>query len=160
MGTVNTTSAKPGPTELRLPIDAAAAPFAYLDAQGCLALQVALSGGGHARLVLSSDDARSWAGEAFAAISTAYRGATGDPLSEQELATLPLPGAYLSRPGLHLCAEGEHPAIMRFHLVVDVAGECLSEGALRAALVEGLKERFKVDRVGVAAAFAISGRPS
>jgi len=49
---------------------------------------------------------------------------------------------------------------MRFHLVVDLAGECLDEALLRSALVEELSERFKVARVGVSAAFALSGRPS
>jgi hypothetical protein len=49
---------------------------------------------------------------------------------------------------------------MRFHLVVDVAGECLDEAALRAALVEEISERFNTARVGVSAAFAISGRAS
>jgi len=151
-----------GPIELRLPIDGAEAPFAYPDAEGCLALEVALSCGGYASLVLATDDARNWAGEAFAAVSSAYREATGDPhaLSEDELAALPPAPAYSPGPGLHLCAEGEHPAVMRFHLVVDVTGECLDEGLLRAALVEELAARFNTARVGISAAFAISGQAS
>jgi hypothetical protein len=154
--------ARPGPIELRLPIDGTEAPFAYPDADGCLALEVALSPGGYASLVLPTDDARRWAGDAFAALSVAYAEATGDPhaLSEEELAALPPATTYHLGAGLHLCAEGEHPAVMRFHLVVDLAGECLDEALLRSALVEELSERFKVARVGVSAAFALSGRPS
>lgn len=151
-----------GQLELHLPIDAGEAPLAYPEPEGCLALEVALSGGGHARLVLETESAREWAGQAFATISTAYRELTGGPyaLSEEELATLPLPSAYFPGPGLHLYAEGERPAVMRFHVVVDVAGECLAEGALRVALAEELTGRFNTERVGVAAAFAISGRQS
>jgi hypothetical protein len=151
-----------GQLELRLPIDGADAPFAYPDADGCLALEVALSPGGYASLVLPTDDARRWAADAFAAISVAYREATGDPhaLSEQELAALPPARTYHAGPGLYLCAQGEGPAVMRFHLVADVAGECLDETLLRAALVEEISERFNTARVAVSAAFALSGRPS
>jgi len=151
-----------GPIELRLPIDGAEAPFAYPDTSGCLALEVALSPGGYASLVLPTGDARRWAADAFAAISVAYAEATGDPhaLSEEELASLPPARTYHPGAGLHLCAEGKGPAVMRFHLVVDLAGECLDEALLRSALVEELSERFKVARVGVSAAFALSGRPS
>ena len=151
-----------GPIELRLPLDGSEAPFAYPEAEGCLALEVALSGGGYASLVLPAGEARSWAGEAFAAFSVAYREATGDPhaLSEEELAALPAAVAYRPGPGLHLCAEGEGPAVMRFHLVVDVAGECLDAGLLRAGLVEQLSERFSTARVAVSEGFALSGRAS
>ena len=112
--------------------------------------------------MLATDDARRWAGEAFAAISAAYREATADPhaLSEEELAGLPPASAYRPGAGLHLCAEGEGPAVMRFHLVVDVAGECLDEALLRSALVEEISERFNTARVAVSAAFALSGRAS
>lgn len=156
------TDAGPGPIELRLPIDGAEAPFAYPDADGCLELEVALSCGGYASLVLSTTDARRWAGAAFAAISTAYAEATGDPhaLSEEELAGLPPASTYHPGAGLHLCAQGEGPAVMRFHLVVDVAGECLDETLLRSALVEEISERFTTARVAVSAAFALSGRAS
>lgn len=159
MPTARTTA---GPIELRLPIDGTEAPFAYPDTDGCLALEVALACGGYASLVLPTADARHWAGAAFAAISGAYAEATGDPhaLSEEELAALPPASVYHPGPGLHLCAEGEHSAVMRFHLVVDVAGECLDEALLRSALVEEISERFKVARVAVSAAFALSGRPS
>jgi hypothetical protein len=156
------TEAGPGPIELRLPIDGAEAPFAYPDTGGCLALEVALSPGGYASLVLAADEARRWAGEAFAAISAAYWEVTADPhaLSEEELAGLPPARAYHPGAGLHLCAGGEGPAVMRFHLVVDVAGECLDEALLRSALVEEISERFNTARVAVSAAFAISGRAS
>ncbi len=162
MHLAGSTDTRPGQLELRLPVDGAEAPFAYPDADGCLALEMALSCGGYVSLVLATDDARCWAGEAFAAISTAYREATGDPhaLSEEELAALPPATAYCPGPGLHLCVQGEGPAVMRFHLVVDVAGECLDETLLRSALVEEISERFTTARVAVSAAFALSGRAS
>lgn len=155
-----TAPARAGQIELRLPVDGAEAPYAYPDGEGCLSLEVALSGGGYASLVLPTGDARRWAGEAFAAISVAYREATGDPhaLSEEELAALPPADAYAPGPGLYLCAEGEGPALMRFHVAVDVEGECLDEGRLRAALVDELTERFNLARVGVSAGLVISGR--
>jgi hypothetical protein len=151
-----------GRIELRLPIDGTEAPFAYPDAEGCLALEVALSCGGYASLVLATGDARRWAGEAFAAISNAYREATGDPhaLCEEELAELPPAVVYRPGPGLHLCAEGEGPAVMRFHVVVDIQGECLDAGLLRAGLVEEISERFNTTRVAVSEGFALSGRAS
>ena len=98
-----------GQLELRLPVDGAEAPFAYPDGEGCLSLEVALLGGGYASLVFPTGDARRWAGEAFAAISVAYREATGDPhaLSDEELAALPPAEGYNPGPGLHVCAEGE-----------------------------------------------------
>lgn len=151
-----------GPIELRLPIDGAEAPFAYLDADGHLVLEVALAGGGYANLALALGEARNWAAEVSAAISAAYREATGGPhvLSEEELAVLPPATTHRPGPGLHICAEGDSPAVMRFHLVVDVAGECLDEALLRAGLVEELSERFNTARVAVSEAFALSGRAS
>ena len=103
-----------------------------------------------------------WAGEVFAAISTAYREATGDPdaLSEDELAALPPADVYRPGPGTHFCGEGDRPAVVRFHVVVDVEGECLDAGPLRAALVEHISERFNTTRVAVSEGFAIAGRAS
>jgi hypothetical protein len=151
-----------GPIELRLPVDGAEAPIAYPDAEGCLALEVALSGGGYASLVLATADARRWAGEVFAAVSAAYREATGDPhaLSEEELACLPPAEAYRPGPALHVCGEGEAPAILRFHLVVDISGECLDAGALRAGIVEEISARFNVTRAGIDGGFVLAGRAS
>jgi hypothetical protein len=153
---------EPGPIELRLPVEAADAPFAYPDADGCLAVEVALTGGGYASLVLAVDQAPNWAGEVFAAISTAYREATGDPdaLSEDELAALPPADVYRPGPGTHFCGEGDRPAVVRFHVVVDVEGECLDAGPLRAALVEHISERVNTTRVAVSEGFAIAGRAS
>ena len=158
-----TAPARAGQIELRLPVDGGEAPFAYPDGEGCLSLEVALLGGGYASLVLPTGDARRWAGEAFAAISVAYREATGDPhaLSDEDLALLPPPAeSYRPGPGLHVCAEGEGPAVLRFHLVVDIAGECLDAGALRAALVEELAERFGTTRVAVDGGSVLAGRAS
>jgi hypothetical protein len=94
------TEARPGPIELRLPVDGTGAPYAYPVGDGCLAMDLALVGGGYASLVLPTGDARRWAGEAFAAISVAYREATGDPhaLPEEESAALPPPERYSPGP--------------------------------------------------------------
>ncbi len=125
-------------------------------------LEVALSVGGYANLVLAVDQARSWAGEVFAAISAAYREATGDPhaLSDAELAALPLADAYGPGPGAHFCGDDHGPAVVRFHIAIDVQGECLDAGPIRAGLVEHLTERFNTTRVAVSAGFAISGQVS
>jgi hypothetical protein len=113
-------------------------------------------------LVLAVDQARSWAGEVFAAISAAYREATGDPhaLSDAELATLPPADAYGPGPGAHFCGDDHGPAVVRFHIAIDVQGECLDAGPIRAGLVEHLTERFNTTRVAVSAGFAISGQVS
>jgi len=162
MQVAGTTEARPGQLELRLPIDGTEGPFAYPDTEGCLALEVALRGGGYANLVLATADARSWAGEAFAAVSAAYREATGDPhaLSDDELAALPPAEVYHPGPGAHFCAEGEGPAVVRFHIEVDVQGECLDAGPLRAGLVEVVTDRFDTVRVAISEGFAIAGRAS
>jgi hypothetical protein len=162
MQVASTTDARPGQLELRLPTDGAEAPLAYPDGEGCLALEVALAAGGYASLVLATDDARRWAGEAFAAVSVAYREATGDPhaLSEEELAALPPAERYRPGPGMHVCGEGEAPAVLRFHLVIDIEGECLDAGLLRAGLVEEISERFNVARVGIDGGFVLAGRSS
>jgi len=94
-----TTTTRPGHIELRLPVDGAEAPFAYPDADGCLALEMALSCGGYVSLVLATDDARCWAGEAFAAISTAYREATDDPVRCLSKSWRPCPRPPLTAPG-------------------------------------------------------------
>ena len=83
------------------------------------------------------------------------------PMRSLKKSWRPCPRPPLTAPaGLHLCAQGEGPAVMRFHLVVDVAGECLDETLLRSALVEEISERFTTPRVAVSAAFALSGRAS
>jgi len=151
-----------GPIELRLPVEAVEAPIAYPDADGFLALEVALACGGYADLVLATAHAREWAGEVFAAVSTAYREATGDPhaMSDEELAALPPATGYDPGPGLCLLAEGDRPAVMGFHVLVWVKGKSLGSGALRAALVEQLSEGFNTARVAVSQGFAVSGQAS
>lgn len=154
--------AGPGPMELRLPVQAANTPVAYPDAGGWLALEVALSGGGHANLVLATEQARRWAGDVFAAVSAAYREATGDPhaLSDDEIAALPPADTYDPGPGLHFYSEGDRPAVVGFHVEVDIEGECLGSAHLRAALVEYISARFNTTRVAVSEGFAIAGRSS
>ena len=158
-----TAPARAGQIELRLPVDGAEAPFAYPDAEGCLSLEVALSAGGYASLVLPTADARRWAGEAFAAISVAYREATGDPhaLSDEDLAALPPPAeSYRPGPGLHVCAEGEAPGCHALPPRGRHSRRVPGRGALRAALVEEISERFNTARVAVYGGSALAGRAS
>lgn len=106
------------------------------------------------------DRVREWAGDLYAAVSVAYREATGDPhaLSDEELAMLPPADAYDPGPG-PLVTEDEHgPAVVRFHVAVDVQARCLDVPALRAALVEALAGRFNTIRVAVSAGEPLAGR--
>ncbi len=91
-----------------------------------------------AELLVPIERARAWAGELFAAVSTAYAEATGDPhaLSHEELAGLPDPEGYQPASSLCLMAEGDEPARMRFQVALTIAGQFLSDEELRAALVE------------------------
>ena len=147
--------------ELRLPIDAAEAPLGYPDADGTLAVEVALAGGGYASLLVTTGVARCWAGALFDAVATAHREATGDPhaLSELEIAFLPDAGAYDPGPGVVVVgADDASLARVRFHVVLDIEGRCLSTASLRAALVETLTARFNTTRVAVSAGEPLAGR--
>lgn len=153
--------------ELRFAIDATEAPLAYPtasypDPDVAEQLEVELAGPGLlATLVLPIAEARSWAGELFAAVSVAYREATGDPHAptDFELASLPPADSYDPGPGvLVVGGDDDTPARVRFHLAVDIAGHCLSTAELRAALVEHLVERFNLAHVGVSAGEPLAGR--
>jgi len=154
----------PGPVELRLAVDGREAPLVYPDSihvQPVQDLAVEVAGPGVlATLVLPVGQARSWAGELFAAVAVAYREATGDPhaLTDFELAGLPSADSY--DPGLGLLVEGDddRPARVRFHLAVDIDGLCLSTTALRAGLVDALTGRFNVTRIGVSPGEPRAGR--
>src|SRR5260370_577788 len=120
----------PPPGELRFSVDADEPPLAYPDGPWpppahaeALAVQVA-GPGLRATLVLPMDAARWWAGELYAAVSVAYREATGDPhaLSDAELAALPPAESWRPGPGLLLEGVGAAPARVRFHIALDVQG--------------------------------------
>jgi hypothetical protein len=162
--TNNNTVAEAARVEVRVPVDGTEAPNVFEDDwpdPGRLAVEIA-GPGVLATLVVPTAAAREWAGELFAAISVVYREVTGDPhaLTDDELASLPAPVAYLPGPGLLLAGDECSPARARFHVVLDIEAEFLSTGGLRAAIVEGLCERFNVARVGVSAGEPIGGRPA
>ncbi len=143
------------PVELRFAVDGREAPLAYPDSghvEPVQDLAVEVAGlGVLATLVVPVGLARSWAGELFAAVSVAYREATGDPhaLTDFELASLPAADGYDPGPGLLVQGDDDRPARVRFHLSVDIDGLCLSTADLRAGLVEALTERFNVARVAI-----------
>lgn len=150
--------------EVRVPVDATEAPNVFEDDwpdASQLAVEVA-GPGVLATLVVPTQLARGWAGELFAAVSVAYREITGDPhaLSDDELASLPPVESYQPGPGLLLAGDEASPAQARFHVQLDIEGEFLSTGGLRAAIVEALTERFNVARVAVSAGAPIAGRPA
>jgi hypothetical protein len=120
-----------------------------------------IAAGVAATLVVPIGSARAWAGELFSAVAAAYREATGDPhaLTDQELAELGDPDAY--DPGRGLLAradDDEHPARVRFHIALDIKGQCLSTADLRAAVVEHLAGRFNVAHVAVSSGDVLAGR--
>ena len=146
--------------ELRLPVDAGEPPLGYADHEGALAVEVLLAAGGYTALILPTDTARAWAGELFAAVAVAHREATGDPhaLTDLELAELGDPDGYDPGPGILVQADRDAPARVRFHLLVDVQGDCLSTADLRAALVEALTGRFNTAHIAVSAGEPVCGR--
>lgn len=94
-------------------------------------------------------------------MSVAYREATGDPHapSDVHLASLPPADSYDPGPGMLVVGEdNEHPAKVRFHIALDIAGQCLSTADLRAALVEHLSERFNLAHVAISAGEPRAGR--
>jgi hypothetical protein len=156
----------PAPGELRFSVDADEPPLAYPDdpwptPADAEALAVQVAGPGlRATLVLPMDAARWWAGELYAAVSVAYRQATGDPhaLSDEELAALPPAESYAPGPGLLVEGEGATPARVRFHIALDVEGAMVNTEAWRAALVEMLLDRFGLAGVAVSAGEPLAGR--
>jgi hypothetical protein len=97
-------------------------------------------------------DAREWAGELYAAVSVAHREATGDShaLTDDELAAF-APDGYDAAPGILVVGDGDERAVVRIHLVVDVAGDCLSTSALREELVDRVTVAFNTTRVAASA---------
>jgi hypothetical protein len=148
------------PTELRFWVDAEEAPLCYPDGDPDLEnLVVEVAGPAVlATLVLPLDKARQWAGELFAALSLAYREATGDPhaLCEDEIAGLTTVG-YDPPPGVHVAGDERAPARVRFAVSFDVCGLSLSTGRLRAAIVRALQESFWTDHVAVSEGQPITG---
>lgn len=148
--------------ELRLPIDVGEEPLGYDDHDGCLAVEVLLAGGGYLTLVLPAEGARAWAGELFGAVTIAHREATGDPhaLTDLELADLGDPEGYDPEPGLFLRGGSDgQPARLQFHVLVDVQGQVLSAGHLRAAIVACLTENLNAAHVAVTAGEPVAGTP-
>jgi hypothetical protein len=143
--------------EVRFSVDAAEPPLAYARDDGALDVEV-VGPAGWATLTLSIADVPEWAGELFAAVTVAHRDVTGDPyvLTDEELATLGDPNAYDGGPGALVLGDGER-ATVRFHLVVDIAGNSLSTADLRAALVGHLVDRFNTTRIAVSAGEATAG---
>jgi hypothetical protein len=158
---------RPATVELRFPIDGTEPPLAYPEAAwphpaAVEHLEVELAGPGLlATLILPTGQARVWAGELFAAVSVAYREATGDPhaLTDDELACLPPADSYDPGPGVLVVGDDDDtPARIRFHVAVDIAGHCLSTADLRAGIVEQLIDRFNVAHVAVSQAETLAGR--
>jgi hypothetical protein len=147
--------------ELRLPVDVSEPPLGYDDFDGNLAVEVMLAGGGYTNLVLPVDGARAWAGELFAAVTTAHREATGDPhgLTDRELAELPDPNAYEPASTLALAGTEAEPARMRFVIALTIQGQFLHDADLRAAIVENLLGRFNTVHVAVTNGQAVAGQP-
>jgi len=150
--------------ELRFALDPTEAPLAFPisggpdRAAGDVEVEV-VGPGVRAELILPLAGARAWAGELFAAVSVAYREATGDPhaLTDAELASLGEPNSYDPGPGVVVHASDDVPARVRFQLVVDIEGRSLSTADLRAALVEDLTERFNVARVAASCGQIVAG---
>ena len=146
------------PAELRVGVDAAEMALGYDDGDGRLAVDIALDPAGVATLVLDTDQAREWAGGLFAAVSVAYREATGDPhaLTDHELACLPDPSRYVRGGGSVVHGTCE-PAQVRFTIALTVQGQVLDTAALAEAIVETLSDRFRPVDVRVDAGTPISG---
>jgi hypothetical protein len=154
----------PGPVELRFAVDGRETPLVYPDSihvEPVEDLAVEVAGPGVlATLVVPLGQARTWAGELFAAVAVAYREATGDPhaLTDFELAGLPSADGYDPGPGLLVEGDDDCPARVRFHISLDIDGLCLSTTAMRAELVGALTERFNVTRIGVSPGEPRAGR--
>ncbi|MFV0318268.1 MAG: hypothetical protein ACK5O2_15070 [Microthrixaceae bacterium] len=85
-------------------------------------------------------------------MTVAHRDATGDPhaLTGEELAAVCDPNGYdPASTRLHLVGTDDAPARMRFTIAIDIAGLSLSDGPLRAGLVEALTTRFNTTRIAV-----------
>jgi hypothetical protein len=151
--------------DLRFAVDTSEAPLAYPlgrwpDPTVTEVDVELIAHGALVTMTLPLDGARAWAGELFAAVSVAYREATGDPhtLTDDELSALPDSEGYDPGPGVLVRAGAEDaPALVRFHVAVDIQGACLSTPDLRAALVDHLGDRFNVSHVAVSAGDVIRG---
>ncbi len=151
--------------EVRFAVETSEAPLAYPTTSwpdpAATEIEVELIAHGvHVTMTLPIEGARAWAGELFAAVSVAYREATGDPhaLSDDEFAALPDPEGYDPGPGVLVQADTDDtPALVQFHAVVDIEGTCLSTADLRAGLVEHLRDRFNVAHVAVSAGDVLRG---
>ncbi len=152
-------------TEIWLAVDTSEPPIAYpLRSKGSGAperLEVEILGPtATARLEIEAEEARTWAGELFAAVSQAYREATGDPhaLSDEEAASLGAAGTgYMPGPGFNLRADDNGPARVRFTVVVEIAGQSLHTSLLRESLVNQMTRDFNVDRLAVSEGEPLSG---
>lgn len=147
-----------GVIDIRVPIDAGEAPYGYDDLDGRLAVEIALAGGGILTLVLPIDQARTWAGDLFAAVAVAYRETTADPhaLTDVELAELGDPNGYDPGPGPLVTGDDHGPARVRFQALVDIEGACLNTPSLRTDIVEALA-RFNTTRVAVSTGEPLAG---
>lgn len=150
--------------ELRLPVDASEVPLVFVDTpypDPPEHLAIELAGPGLlATLVLAIGDARAWAGGLLEAVCVAHREATGDPhtLGDAELAGLAAADPYQPGPGLLVRADDGHPARVRFHVVVDIDGHCLSTADLRGWIVRQLAEHFTLSHIAISAGEPIEGQ--
>jgi len=156
--------AVPASVEVRFRIEPSEPPLAYPVPSAdrtVTDLDVEMVGpGALATVTLPLAEARAWAGELFSAVSVAYRDATGDPhvLTDLELSELDDPDGYDPGPGMLVVADGGQPGRVRFHVVVDIAGDCLSSSDLRAGLVDQLAGRFNTARIAVSDGEVLAGR--
>jgi hypothetical protein len=162
--TMSTSSdAIPASVEVRFRIEPSEPPLAYpvLSADRIVTdLDVELVGPGVlATITLPLGQARAWAGELYSAVSVAYREATGDPhaLTDDQLNELDDPDAYDPGPGMLVVAANGQPGRVRFHLVVDIQGDCLSSSHLRAGIVDHLAGRFNATRIAVSDGQILAG---
>lgn len=149
---------RPSRVEVHVPVDAADVPYGWTEGNQII-IECGLANDGLLELTLPLDDARMWAGELFSAVTVAHRDATGDPyaLTDEELAGLADPHAYEPATTLHLVGTDDAPARMRFTIAIDITGLSLSDGPLRAALVEQLAARFNTTHIAVSNGEAIDG---
>jgi hypothetical protein len=143
--------------EIRFTVDTEP-PLAY--ARDDSLVDVELAGpAGWAALTVPLAGAREWAGELYAAVSVAYREATGDlhALTDDELSALGNPEAYDGCAGVLVRSGADRPATVRFQLVVDIAGDSLSTADLREALVAHVADRFNTARIAVSAGEVLAG---
>lgn len=149
-------SVRPSRVDIHVPVDTADVPYGWTEGNQ-LIIETSLAHDGLLELTLPLDDAREWAAELFSAVTIAHRDATGDPhaSTDQELAGLTDPHAYEPDMTLHLIGTDEHPARMRFTIAIDITGLSLSDGPLRAALVEALATRFNTTHIAVSNGEAI-----